>query len=163
MKGLTITKVHYWYLLMLLLIAASDLAIRCWQPIVVEGKNWQQTLLPEKFTLQQPSAELLAFLTNFKSAEQSQQQEKAKPQLPADAKQLGQYYLALYAIYQNQQQYVAVLSVQSAEAAAPNKLLHWRVGDGVDTLKVSAINGTDITVQQGDDAVTLRLFEKKKP
>lgn len=163
MKSVSITKYHYWYLSLLLLVAALDLAVRSWQPLEVEDKNWQPTQLSEAIKQRQPSAELMAFLAGFKSTELSQQTEKAKPQVPADAKQLGQYYLALYAIYQNQQQFVAVLSVQNAEQTAKNKLIHWRVDDGIDSLKVVAINGTEITIQQGDDAVTLRLFEKKKP
>lgn len=163
MRSFNITKSHYWYLLLLLIVATLDLAVRSWQPVVIEDKNWQATSLPQAIKQIKPSTELMAFLTGFKSAELSKQAAKSKPQVPADAKQLGQYYLALYAIYQNQQEYVAVLSVQNAETAAKHKLSHWRVDDGVDSLKVVAINGTEITVQQGDDAVTLRLFEKKKP
>lgn len=168
MKNFTITKFHYWYLLFLFVAAVLDLALRSWQPVEVENKNWQQTPLPQMSKPQQPSAELMAFLTGFKSAEASQKKAKTKPQVPADAKQIGQYYLALYAIYQSQQQYVAILSVQNADGAlqddaTQNKLRHWRVDDGLDSLKVVAINGTDITIQQGDNTVTLRLFEKKKP
>ena len=154
---------HYIWLTVAVLIAMVDLWLRVWSPLPHLEKAWQ----PAALTNVQPApvvpAQLISQLQSYQQAGTADDQNQSTSKKPVDAKQLGAYYLGLYAIYQNKQQYFAILAVQPEASAVAGKLLHWGFAEGNTELSVVAIDRSSVTIQQGDETVTLRLFEKKQP
>lgn len=154
---------HYIWLAMAVLIALGDLWFRVWSPLPHLEKAWEPAALPEVKQAPAVPAQLISQLQIYHQASPADEQQQATSKKPVDAKQLGDYYLGLYAIYQNKQQYFAILAVQPAAATTAGKLQHWGLAQGNSELSVIAIDRSSVTIQQGDETVTLRLFEKKQP
>ncbi|RVU41275.1 hypothetical protein EOE67_03485 [Rheinheimera riviphila] len=154
---------HYIWLAIAMLIAVVDLWLRVWSPLPHLDKAWQPASLPEVQQAPVVPAQLISQLQSYQQAGPADDQQHATSNKPVDAKQLGDYYLGLYAIYQNKQQYYAILAVQPAAATVSGKLQHWGLAQGNTELSVVAIDRSSVTIQQGDATVTLRLFEKKQP
>jgi hypothetical protein len=154
---------HYIWLAVAVLIAMVDLWLRVWSPLPHLDKAWQPAALPEVQPAPVVPAQLISQLQSYQQAGTADDQNQLTSKKPVDAKQLGDYYLGLYAIYQNKQQYFAILAVQPAAAAVAGKLQHWGLAQGNTELSVIAIDRSSVTIQQGDETVTLRLFEKKQP
>lgn len=150
---------HRLSLLLLVVAFLSDMVFRLWLPVSVSSQSNQIVVATSFPAARQVPPQLLDFY-------QSNQQEAVvtegpAEQIPVDAKQIGNYVVALFGIYSQGGHYKAILRVQP-DPDAGKRLRRVGLGSLNADLTLTALSAETLTVGSTNQTITLQLFNKKQ-